>query len=80
MTEYSAVFEIDSKTDAYAVERLMESLYDALREETRTLRDDANDTSAMLEQFEAIREAARDPSPGTLTIRYESSDGDFDDR
>ena len=77
MEEYEATFEIDSKTDAYAVERLMNRLYDSLREEARTRHEGSSDSSEMLEQFEAIRTATRQPSPGKLTVVYESQDKEF---
>jgi predicted trehalose synthase len=78
MNEYKAVFEIDSKTDAYAVERLMNRMYNSLREESRTLRDGSNDSTEMLEQFEAIRDATRRPTRGRVTVIYESRDEEFE--
>ena len=70
---------MDSKTDALAVERLMNRLYDALREESRTLQDGTRDSTEMLSQFEAIREAARRRRPGRLTVVYEQRDEEFDE-
>ncbi|WP_411964019.1 hypothetical protein [Haloferax sp. YSMS24] len=78
MDEYTAVFEIDSESDAYAIERLMDRLYDSLREESRTLVEGSSDSTAVLEQFENIRNAARRPTPGTLTVIYESRDEEFE--
>lgn len=78
MDEYTAVFEIDSVSDAYAVERLMNGLYDSVREESRTLRDGANDSTEMLEQFKAIRDAVQIPKPGKLTVTYEFRDEEFE--
>jgi hypothetical protein len=78
MEEYEAVFEIDSKTDAHAVERLIERMYDSLREESRTLREGTSDSTEMLGQFETIRNATRRPTPGKLTVIYESRDEEFD--
>jgi len=78
MEEYEATFEVDSKTDAYAVERLMERLYDSLREESRTVREGSSDSTEMLEQFEAIRDAARRHNPGQLTVVYEQRDEEFE--
>ena len=78
MDKYEAVFEIDSKTDAHAVERLMERLYDSLREESRTLRKGSSDSTEMLEQFETIRNATRRPTPGRLIVRYEPQDEEFE--
>ena len=79
MDEYEAVFEIDSETDAYAVERLTNRLYNSLREESRTLREGSSDSMEMLAQFEAIRDAARRPTPGKLTVKYESQDEEFEE-
>lgn len=79
MDEYTAVFEVDSKSDAYAVERLMNGLYDSLREESRTLRKGSNDSTEMLSEFKAIRDAVQRPTPGKLTVIYESHGGEFED-
>jgi hypothetical protein len=78
MDEHVAVFEIDSKKDAHAVERLMERMYDSLREESRTVRDGSSNSTEMLEQFETIRDATRRPAPGKLTVIYEPQDGEFE--
>ena len=78
MDEYTAVFEVDSKSDAYAVERLMNGLYDSLREESRTLRKGSSDSAEMLAQFEAIRDAVQRPTPGKLTVIYESREEEFE--
>jgi hypothetical protein len=79
MDEYEATFEIESKTDAYAVERIMNQLYDSFREESRALRDGSDDSMEMLEQFETIRDAARDPTPGRLKVVYRSRSDGFDE-
>jgi hypothetical protein len=78
MDRYEATFEVESKTDAHAVERLVNRLYDMLREESRTRRKESVDSTEMLEQFKAIRDATRRPTPGTLTIVYESKDKEFE--
>jgi len=78
MDKYEAVFEINSKTDAHAVELLMERLYNSLREESRTLRKGSSDSTEMLEQFETIRNATRKPMPGRLILRYEARDEAFE--
>jgi hypothetical protein len=78
MDKYTAEFEVDSKTDAYAVERLMTHLYDSLREESRMLRNGGSDSTDMLAQFETIRDAAQRPTPGKLTVIYESRDEAFE--
>jgi len=59
MHEFEATFDVDSKTDVLAVERLINRLYDALREESRTLQEDTEASTEMLSKFEAIRGAAR---------------------
>lgn len=79
MEEYEATFEIESKAEAYAVERLTERLYDSVREESRTVREGTNDSTGMLEQFRAVRDAARRRAPGTLTVVYEQHDEPFDE-
>lgn len=79
MEEQKAVFEVESKSDAYAVERLLNQLYDSLREESRTVRNGTGDSTEMLEQFEAIRDAARRQKPGKLTVVYEQRDEPFEE-
>lgn len=79
MEEYEATFEIESKSAAHAMERSLARLYDSLREESRTVREGTGDSSEMLEQFAAIRDAARDPAPGTLTVTYERTGESFDE-
>ncbi|WP_231187796.1 hypothetical protein [Haladaptatus sp. DYF46] len=79
MSHYEAVFEIDSKSDAEAIRLLVERFYDALREETREIYGDEVSSSETLETFEAIRNATRHPTPGTLTIHYEQHNEAFED-
>lgn len=79
MEEYEATFEIKSKSDAYAMERSLARLYDSLREESRTVRDGTGDSTEMLERFATIRDAARDPAPGTLTVTYTRADESFEE-
>lgn len=78
MEKYEAIFKVESKTDALAVERVMNRLYDMLREESREIREGSADSVEMLEQFEAIRDATQRPTPGTLTIVYESKSKEFE--
>jgi hypothetical protein len=78
MDRYEATFEVESKTDAHAVERLVNRLYDMLREESRTIRTGSADSTEMLEQFKAIRDATRRSTPGKLTIVYESKNEEFE--
>ena len=79
MEEYEATFVIESKSDASAVERLMNQLYDSLREEARTVREGTEDSARMLEQFKAIRDAARRPKPGRFTVVYERQEEGFEE-
>ncbi len=78
MSRREATFEIESKSDANAVRLLTERMYDTLREELREVGGDDGADEA-LAQFEAIREAASRPSPGTLAVVYEPADEPFDD-
>lgn len=79
MDAFEATFPIESKSDAYAVERLLERVYDAVREESRTVREGSGDASGVLEEFRALREAARWPAPGKLTVVYERRDEPFEE-
>lgn len=79
MTRYEATFEIDSNSDAHAAHRMLERVYDTVREESRTVREGSADATELLEQFEALRDAADSPAPGELTITYEREEGGFDD-
>lgn len=78
MAEHEATFVIESKADAYAVERLANRLYDSLREEARTVREGTADSTDMLAEFEAIRDAAERRRPGQLTVVYETRDEGFE--
>lgn len=74
MGEHKATFEIESKADAYAVERLMNRVYDLFREESQTVREGSGDSTEMIEQFQSIRTAARQPTAGRLTVILEQED------
>lgn len=78
MTRHEATFEIESRTDAHAVRMLTEQVLDTLREERRGLDQDRDTLDETVRDLRAIREAARDLSPGTLTITYEQRDEPFD--
>lgn len=56
MDRVEATFEIESRTDSYATRRILEQAYNTIREETRSVREDADDATA-LERFEALRDA-----------------------
>lgn len=79
MTRYEASFEVDSKGDSYAIRRILEKVYDTVREESRTVRENADDATALLQEFETLRDAAQEPSPGELRIVYERYDDDFEE-
>lgn len=78
MSRYEASFEIDSKTDSYAARRILERVYDTVREESRSVRDGSEDTTTLLQEFKTLRDAAKRPMTGKLTITYERYD-DLDD-
>ncbi|MDQ2055637.1 hypothetical protein [Halobellus sp. H-GB7] len=79
MSQYKASFEIDSKTDSYATRRMLEQVYDTIREESRVVREGMDDADELLEEFRTLRDAAKQPTPGRLTITYEQYDGEFED-
>lgn len=79
MVRYEATFEVESRADAEAIRRLLERAYDTLREETREVYGDDPGQSEMLDEFEAIRDAARRSRPGKLTIRYDQQDDPFEE-
>ncbi|MFB6119368.1 hypothetical protein [Halosegnis sp.] len=78
MSSHEATFEIDSRTDAYAARRVLERMFDTIREESRSVRDGTEDADDLLAAFEQLRDAAQEPTPGRLTVTYEQDDGDFD--
>lgn len=79
MEKYEATFEIESKSDAHAVERVVNQLYDSLREESRTVREGTTNSAQMLGQFQAIRDAAKNPQPGRFTVVYETQEEEFEE-
>jgi len=79
MPTHEATFEIDSKTDAYAVRNILEQTYNTVREESRTVRTGSENADEPLEAFDHLQQAAKQPTPGTLTITYEKKEGGFDD-
>ena len=79
MATYEASFEIDSRTDSYAALRILEQAYDAVREESRSVREGTDDADELLQSFRILREAAKDRTPGRLTITYEQYDDEFED-
>jgi hypothetical protein len=76
MRRYEATFEIDSKTDLYAVRRILERVYDTVREESQELREGSDDGASLLREFETLRDAATEPAVGRLTITYEQDVGE----
>ena len=79
MTRYEATFEVDEKTDSHAVQRILEQVYDTIREESRSVRQGTEDGTELLQEFESLRDAAEYPTPGKLTITYEQYDDEFDE-
>lgn len=79
MSRHEATFEIESETDAHAVRLFAEQAYNTFREELQ--HPDRNDApgNGTLRTLEAIREATRQPSPGSLTVIYERHGDTFDD-
>jgi len=78
MSRHQASFEIDSKTDSYAARRILERVYDTIREESRSVREGTDDADELLETFRTLRDAAKRPTPGRLVITYEAYDTDFE--
>ena len=79
MSHYEASFEIDSKTDSYAARRILERVYDTIREESQSVREGADDADELLRKFQTLRDAAKRSTPGRLTITYERYDNEFED-
>lgn len=79
MTRHEATFEITEQTDAHAVRRILDGLYDTVREESKSASNNTDDGAELLAQFESLRDAAVQPSPGKLTITYEQYDDTFED-
>ena len=79
MAHYEASFEIDSKTDSYAARRILEQVYDTIREESQSVQEGKDDSDELLREFQALRDAAKGRAPGRLTITYERSDDEFED-
>ena len=78
MSRHQASFEIDSKTDSYAARRILERVYDTIREESRSVREGTDDADELLETFRTLRDAAKRPTAGKLTITYEQYDDEFE--
>ncbi len=78
MSRYVASFEIDSKTDSYAARRILERVYDTIREESSSGQEASDDTSELPESFKTLRDAAKRPTAGKLTIIYEQYDDEFE--
>lgn len=79
MPRYEASFEVDSKTDAYAAMHILERTYDTIREESRSVREGSEDASELLREFRTLRDEAKEPTRGKLTIVYEQYDDGFDE-
>jgi hypothetical protein len=78
MTTHEATFEIDSKTDAYAVRKILEQTYNTVREESRSIREGSDDADELLAAFGSLKDASEQHAPGRLTITYEVEDREFE--
>lgn len=79
MSRHEATFQIESKSDAYAVRLLTEQLYDTMREELLNAPGDDAGQNETLQQFAAIRDATRSLSPGSFSVRFERDDERVED-
>ncbi|WP_435362708.1 hypothetical protein [Haloarchaeobius sp. DYHT-AS-18] len=79
MSRHEATFDISDKTDAQAVQTLMEQAYNAFREELQLHNRSDSVPNEVLREFREIRDATKRTVPGTLTIVYEQRDEPFDD-
>lgn len=79
MPQYEASFEIESKNDSYAARRILAQVYNTIREESWNGREGSIDTSTLLHEFKTLRDVAKQPTTGKLTIIYEQYDDKFDD-
>jgi hypothetical protein len=78
MPRHEAVFEIDSESDSDAVSRVLERVYDSVREESRSVRQGSEDSTETIAAFEALRDAAAEPAPGRLRVVYERDEDGFE--
>ncbi|WP_435155211.1 hypothetical protein [Haladaptatus sp. DFWS20] len=79
MGQHEATFEIHSKSDAHAVNMLMERVYDSLREESMIIEGNSEIPNEMLEAFETLRTEMSQETPGRLTLVYEDTKGHFEE-
>lgn len=78
MSHHQASFEIASTSDSYAARRILERVYDTVREESQLVGEGTDDDG--LAPFRALRDAAKPPAPGKLTITFERyDDADFEE-
>lgn len=70
MGEHTATFEIDSESDARVISRLLDEIYNRLREERRGVHGEDAPDDRMLAEFEALRDAVDRGSGGEVTITY----------
>lgn len=78
MFRYEASFEIDSKADSVAARRILEQVYDTIREESQSVREGTEDADELLGEFQTLRDAVKPQVPGRLTITYERYDSEFE--
>lgn len=79
MSRHEASFEINSETDSYAARRILEQAYDTIREESKSVRENSDDSSELLRSFRTLRDSAKRTTDGELTITYEQYNDECDD-
>lgn len=80
MSRYQASFEVDSKTDSHAARRILERVYDTVREESQSVSEGSDDADELLEAFRVLRDATKQSTAGKLTITFERyDDAGFED-
>ncbi|WP_435159281.1 hypothetical protein [Haladaptatus sp. DFWS20] len=79
MSRYEDSFKIDLKTDLYAAHRILERIYDTIREESRSVREGIDDADELLDAFQTLRDAPKQRTSGELTITLERDVAGFED-
>lgn len=72
MEEYTATFDIESAADARTVSRVLDDLYDRLREEDLRVREGETVANQMLAEFRALQSEFDAGSTGQLVVTYRS--------
>lgn len=72
MAEYTATFEIDSRSDARTVSRVLDDLHNRLREEDLRVREGETTVTRMLDEFRTLQNEVDSGATGRLVVTYES--------